>query len=47
MQEFIDTLIKIGAINVDFQSNTGYDNHDSLHFQIKDKIFTIDSIRGG
>jgi len=47
MQEFINALIQIGATNVELQSNSGYDNHDSLHFQIKDKIFTIDSMRGG
>ena len=47
MDEFIQELKNNGVINVDFSSMVGPEKKDTLAFQINDKIFIIESGRGG
>lgn len=47
MKEFIKSLKDNGVKNITYGSQIGYEKKDSLTFQINDKIFIIDSMRGG
>ena len=47
MEEFISELKKNGVKNIDYDAQSGCENKDRLTFQINDKIFIVDSMRGG
>ena len=47
MISFEDALKMEGATNIVFEMQVGHDNKDFLSFQLGNKVFTIESGRGG
>ena len=46
-EEFISELENNGVTDIDYCAQIGSEKKDSLSFRINDKVFIIDSARGG